>query len=218
MRSFRMETILSNSSSRSPSSSAVFFASASVEMLLVMQRKFIWFTTLNIFSAFCVQLLSKFIYERIPHESNSYRTGAGEVYFTYVDMRDTQHIDSAIKENTKLIYCETPTNPMMNLVDLAAISKIARSTNLVSVVDNTFMSPYFQNPLDFGIDIVLHSATKYIGGHSDVIGGGVITSVEEYAEKIKIYQNTARAVPGPWDVWLLVRSVKKLWLRMEAHN
>jgi len=140
------------------------------------------------------------------------------VEFTYVDMRDTKHIESAIKENTRLVYCETPTNPMMNLVDLRAVSKIARSTNLISVVDNTFMSPYFQNPLDMGIDIVLHSATKYIGGHSDVIGGVVITSIEEHAERIKFYQNSAGAVPGPWDVWLLLRSVKTLALRMEAHN
>src|SRR5947209_7010435 len=138
--------------------------------------------------------------------------------FTYVDMREAKHIESAIRENTKLIYCETPTNPMMNLVDLQAVGKIGRSTNLITVVDNTFMSPYFQNPLDFGIDIVLHSATKYIGGHSDVIGGVVITSIDQYAEKIKFYQNAAGAVPGPWDVWLLLRSVKTLALRMQAHN
>jgi cystathionine gamma-lyase len=140
------------------------------------------------------------------------------VEFTYVDMRNWKNIEEAIKANTKLIYCETPTNPMMNLVDLSAVSKIARSTNLISVVDNTFMSPYFQNPLDQGIDIVLHSATKYIGGHSDVIGGAVVTTQEKLAEKIKFYQNSAGGVPGPWDVWLLLRSVKTLALRMEAHN
>jgi cystathionine gamma-lyase len=138
--------------------------------------------------------------------------------FSYVDMRDEKNIDAAIRQNTKLVYCETPTNPMMNLVDLEAVAKMARSTNLISVVDNTFMSPYFQNPLDLGIDITLHSATKYIGGHSDVIGGAVITSNEHLAERIKFYQNSAGAVPGPWDVWLLLRSVKTLALRMEAHN
>jgi cystathionine gamma-lyase len=140
------------------------------------------------------------------------------VEFTYVDMRNETNIESAIRPNTKLIYCETPTNPMMNLVDLAAVSTFAKAKNLISVVDNTFMSPYFQNPLDMGIDIVLHSATKYIGGHSDVIGGAVITSNASYAERIKFYQNSAGAVPGPWDVWLLLRSVKTLALRMEAHN
>src|SRR5579872_868809 len=140
------------------------------------------------------------------------------IEFTYVDMRESKNIAAAIKANTKLIYCETPTNPMMNLVDLRAVSKIAKAKNLISVVDNTFMSPYFQNPLDMGIDIVLHSATKYIGGHSDVIGGVVITAIEKLAERIKFYQNSAGGVPGPWDVWLLLRSVKTLALRMEAHN
>ena len=140
------------------------------------------------------------------------------IEFTYVDMRESKNIEAAIKTNTKLIYCETPTNPMMNLVDLAAVSKIAKGKHLISVVDNTFMSPYFQNPLDLGIDIVLHSATKYIGGHSDVIGGVVITADQHLAENIKFYQNSAGAVPGPWDVWLLLRSVKTLAIRMEAHQ
>ncbi|MEP7235915.1 MAG: PLP-dependent aspartate aminotransferase family protein [Ignavibacteriota bacterium] len=140
------------------------------------------------------------------------------IEFSYVDMRETKNIELAIKANTKLIYCETPTNPMMNIVDLAEVGKIAKATNIISVVDNTFMSPYFQNPLDLGIDIVLHSATKYIGGHSDVIGGAVITANSGYAEKIKFYQNSAGGVPGPWDVWLLLRSVKTLAIRMEAHN
>ena len=140
------------------------------------------------------------------------------IEFSYVDMRKAENIENAIKTNTELIYCETPTNPMMNLVDLEAVSKIAKAKNLISVVDNTFMSPYFQNPLDLGIDIVLHSATKYIGGHSDVIGGAVITANSDLAEKIKFYQNSAGGVPGPWDVWLLLRSVKTLAIRMEAHN
>jgi len=140
------------------------------------------------------------------------------IEFSYVDMREPKNIENAIKANTKLIYCETPTNPMMNLVDLTAVSKIAKAKNLISIVDNTFMSPYFQNPLDLGIDIVLHSATKYIGGHSDVIGGAVITTNPDLAEKIKFYQNSAGGVPGPWDVWLLLRSVKTLGIRMEAHN
>jgi len=140
------------------------------------------------------------------------------IEFSYVDMRDPKNIEAAIKANTKMIYCETPTNPMMNLVDLSAVSKIARGKHLISVVDNTFMSPYFQNPLDLGIDIVLHSATKYLGGHSDVIGGAVITGDAHLAEKIKFYQNSAGGVPGPWDAWLLLRSVKTLAIRMEAHQ
>ncbi len=140
------------------------------------------------------------------------------IEFSYVDMREPKNIETAIKPNTKLIYCESPTNPMMNLVDLGAVSNIAKGKHLISVVDNTFMSPYFQNPLDLGIDIVLHSATKYIGGHSDVIGGAVLTSDSHLAEKIKFYQNSAGGVPGPWDVWLLLRSVKTLAIRMEAHQ
>ncbi len=140
------------------------------------------------------------------------------ITFSYVDMRDLQNVKNAITPNTKLIYCETPTNPMMNLTDLAELSAIAKEHQCISVVDNTFMSPYFQNPLDLGIDIVVHSATKYLGGHSDVIGGAVVTIDATLAEKIKFYQNSAGAVPGPWDCWLLLRSVKTLAIRMDAHS
>jgi cystathionine beta-lyase/cystathionine gamma-synthase len=140
------------------------------------------------------------------------------ISFTYVDMRDPANIEAAITPQTKMIYSETPTNPMMNLTDLTALAKIAKKHGCLSVVDNTFMSPYLQNPLDHGIDIVLHSATKYIGGHSDVIGGAVVTSNVQAAEQIKFYQNSAGGVPGPWDVWLLLRSVKTLAIRMDAHN
>lgn len=140
------------------------------------------------------------------------------VEFSYVDMRDMTNVISHIQPNTKLIYSETPTNPMMNLVDLAALGTLAKQHGLISVVDNTFMSPYFQNPLDHGIDIVVHSVTKYIGGHSDLVGGAVITSNTAYAERIKFYQNSAGAIQSPFDSWLLLRSVKTLALRMEAHN
>ncbi len=139
------------------------------------------------------------------------------VMFSYVDMRDVKNIESAIKPNTRLIYCETPTNPMMNLTDLAELARLAKPRGISTVVDNTFMSPYLQNPLDHGIDIALHSATKYIGGHSDLIGGAVITSDAEIAEQFKFYQNSVGAVPGPFDCWLLLRSVKTLALRMSAH-
>jgi cystathionine beta-lyase/cystathionine gamma-synthase len=144
--------------------------------------------------------------------------------FSFVDMSrigpigQIGPIGAAIKKNTRLIYCETPTNPMMNLVDLAAVAEVAKGAGLMSVVDNTFMSPYLQNPLDFGIDVVLHSATKYLGGHSDVIGGVVVTSNEEISAKIKFYQNAYGAIASPFDSWLMLRSVKTLALRMRAHS
>lgn len=140
------------------------------------------------------------------------------IEFSYVDMHKEVNIEAEVRPNTTLIYAETPTNPMMNLVDLEALSEFAKSKGLLTVVDNTFMSPYFQNPLDLGIDIVVHSVTKYIGGHSDLVGGVVVTSNDAIAEKIKFYQNSAGAVQGPMDSWLLLRSVKTLALRMEAHN
>jgi cystathionine gamma-lyase len=140
------------------------------------------------------------------------------IEFSYVDMRDIANIDHAVRPNTKMIYSETPTNPMMNLTDLGALADFAKKHKLTSIVDNTFMSPYFQNPLDHGIDIVVHSATKYIGGHSDLVGGCLVTNRSDIAEKIKFYQNSAGAVPGPWDCWLLLRSVKTLAIRMEAHS
>jgi cystathionine gamma-lyase len=105
----------------------------------------------------------------------------------------------------------------MNLTDLEGLVKIGNAHGCITVVDNTFMSPYLQNPLDFGISIVVHSATKYLGGHSDVIGGAVVTSDAALAEQIKFYQNSAGGVPGPWDCWLLLRSVKTLAIRMDAH-
>jgi cystathionine beta-lyase/cystathionine gamma-synthase len=139
------------------------------------------------------------------------------IEFSYVDMGNIGQIGTMITPNTRLIYAETPTNPMMNLTDLAALGKLGRERGILTVVDNTFMSPYLQNPLDFGIDVVLHSATKYIGGHSDVLGGALVTSNAEIAEKIKFYQNAYGAVPAPFDCWLLLRSVKTLALRMRAH-
>jgi cystathionine beta-lyase/cystathionine gamma-synthase len=139
------------------------------------------------------------------------------VEFSYVDMRQIGLIGPIISPKTRLIYAETPTNPMMNLTDLGALATLAKERGLMTIVDNTFMSPYLQNPLDFGIDIVVHSSTKYIGGHSDVIGGAVITSNAEYAAQIKFYQNAYGAVPSPFDCWLLLRSVKTLALRMRAH-
>lgn len=138
--------------------------------------------------------------------------------FSWVDTSDEKNIRAAIKPNTKMLYVETPTNPMLTITDLQAVASIAKEHKLISVVDNTFMSPYFQTPLDFGVDIVLHSTTKYINGHSDVIGGVVITSNEELKEKLKFLQNSIGAVPSPFDCWLVLRSTKTLALRMRQHN
>jgi cystathionine beta-lyase/cystathionine gamma-synthase len=140
------------------------------------------------------------------------------VEFSYVDMRNVDNIRNAIMDKTKLIYTETPTNPMMNITDLAAVAALGKEKSIYTAVDNTFMSPYLQTPLDFGIDIVLHSVTKYIGGHSDLVGGAIVTSNTTLAEQIKFYQNAAGGVPGPFDCWLQLRSVKTLALRMKAHT
>ena len=138
--------------------------------------------------------------------------------FSWIDTSDYEAIGAALKPNTKMIFVETPTNPMLTLTDLDMISDIARVNKLISVCDNTFMSPYFQNPLDMGIDIVVHSTTKYINGHSDAIGGFAATSNPEIAEQLKFIQNSVGAVPSPFDCYLVLRSTKTLALRMERHN
>ena len=141
-----------------------------------------------------------------------------DLEFSWVDTSDTSNIKKAIKKNTKMVFVETPTNPMLILTDLAEVAKISKENNFISVVDNTFASPYFQNPLKFGIDIVLHSQTKYINGHSDVIGGILVTSNEKLHERLRYIQNAAGAVPSPFDCWLILRSTKTLAVRMEKHN
>jgi cystathionine gamma-lyase len=138
--------------------------------------------------------------------------------FTYVDARYVKNIESAIKKNTKMIWLETPTNPLMKLCDIKAISKIARERDIITVVDNTFMTPYFQNPLDLEADITLHSTTKYLGGHSDVVGGAVMLSNSELYTKLKFNQNAIGAVPSPFDCFLVLRGTKTLAIRMEKHN
>lgn len=135
-----------------------------------------------------------------------------------VDLNDLDAVRAAFRPNTKMMWIETPTNPLMKVVDLAALAGIARERGVQSIVDNTFLSPYFQNPLDLGIDIVMHSTTKYINGHSDVVGGGVVVKDEELGNKIYFLQNSQGAVPGPWDCFLTLRGVKTLALRMEEHN
>jgi cystathionine gamma-lyase len=140
------------------------------------------------------------------------------VDFTPVDSSDPQRVEDAVRPNTKLIHLETPTNPMMKLCDLRAIADIARRRNLHVAVDNTFASPYNQRPLELGAHMVVHSSTKYLNGHSDVIGGIVITNDENIAGELRFLQKAAGAVPGPWDSWLVMRGVKTLHVRMRAHN
>ena len=135
----------------------------------------------------------------------------------YVDCREPKNFESAITKNTKLIWIETPTNPMLRLCDIKTISEISKSKKIILCVDNTFASPYFQNPLDLGAEIVVHSTTKYIGGHSDVVGGAVILNDKDLYEKIKFYQNAIGGTPGPFDSWLVLRGIKTLAVRMKKH-
>ncbi len=137
---------------------------------------------------------------------------------TYADVDDIDTFRKAIRKNTKLIWIETPTNPLVKIVDVKKLSEIAHAENLLLAVDNTFASPYFQKPLSLGADIVVHSTTKYISGHSDIIGGAVVTSDGRLYEDLKFYQNAAGAVPGPWDCWLVLRGIKTLAIRMRQHE
>jgi cystathionine beta-lyase/cystathionine gamma-synthase len=150
------------------------------------------------------------IFERIMRRYN--------VDTSYVTANVVSEYEQAIRPNTRLIWLETPTNPLLQLADIRAIAEVAHKHNILLVVDNTFSSPYFQQPLELGADIVLHSTTKYINGHSDVIGGAVITNDDEVYQAIKFHQNAAGAVPGPFDVWLTLRGVKTLALRMKQHE
>jgi cystathionine gamma-lyase len=145
------------------------------------------------------------------------RKRSSNLDFSFVDMTDTDRIVSAIKPNTKMIWVETPTNPMLRIVDLTSIARIAAEYGLITVCDNTFASPYIQRPLDFGIDIVVHSATKYLNGHSDVVGGVVVVKRDELAERLAYLQNAVGAIAGPFDSFLALRALKTLHLRMERH-
>jgi len=138
--------------------------------------------------------------------------------FTFVDGGDTAAVAAAVTPKTKMVYAETPTNPMMRLCDLAATGEIARKAGALFVVDNTFATPFFQQPLQFGADIVLHSTTKYLNGHSDMVGGLLVTSKDELAERLGFIQNSSGAVPGPFDCWLALRGTKTLALRMRQHD
>lgn len=138
--------------------------------------------------------------------------------FTWVKGTDPQAFAAAIKPNTKVMWLETPTNPMVSIIDIAAITKIAKSAGVTSVVDNTFATPYFQSPLDLGADLVVHSTTKYIGGHSDVVGGAIMGNSTNLYDQLYFVQKSVGAVPSPFDCWLSLRGLKTLALRMERHS
>lgn len=137
--------------------------------------------------------------------------------FHFVEMDDINSVESLINENTKMIWVETPTNPMMNIIDIKAVAKLAKSYNILSAVDNTFSSPYLQTPLDLGADLVVHSITKFIGGHSDVVMGAIVLNDEKLANKLYFIQNSCGAVPGPQDCFLVLRGIKTLHIRMDRH-
>ena len=137
---------------------------------------------------------------------------------TFVDTGDLSNVEAAIKENTKAIFLETPTNPLLKVTDIEAIAKYAKEKGLLTIVDNTFMTPYFQQPIALGADIVVHSATKYLGGHSDVVAGLAVVNSKQLASELHFVQNSVGAVLGPQDSWLLMRGIKTLGLRMEEHN
>lgn len=138
--------------------------------------------------------------------------------FSYIDMTDIRDVESSVLPNTRMVFTETPTNPMMSISDIRAIAGIARQAGAISVVDNTFASPYLQRPLELGADVVVHSATKYLGGHSDLVHGIVATRNQHIADQLKFLQNTAGAVPGPFECWLCLRSAKTLHVRMDRHS
>jgi cystathionine gamma-lyase len=139
------------------------------------------------------------------------------INFHFIPMQDAENIRNYVNDKTKMIWVETPTNPLLNIIDIEACAKISKEHKLTLVVDNTFASPYLQNPLDWGADIVLHSATKYLGGHSDVVHGALIMNDAGLEERLRFIQNSCGAVPGPHDCWLVLRGIKTLHVRMQRH-
>jgi len=140
------------------------------------------------------------------------------VDLTVVDMRDAARVRRAMRRSTRVVWIETPSNPMLKVLDVAAITKIARQGRALSLVDNTFASPYLQQPIKLGADLVLHSTTKYVGGHSDVVGGALVGNDPELRARLAFVQNAAGGVPGPLDAWLVLRGAKTLAVRMERHS
>jgi cystathionine gamma-synthase len=161
----------------------------------------------------------------IPHDAygGTFRLvdkvlGPWGITHTPVDLADVAALRAALRPDTRVIWCETPTNPLLGIADIAAVADVAREAQARLVVDNTFASPYLQAPLTLGADVVLHSTTKYIGGHSDVVGGALITSDDALAEQLLFTQNAVGSVPSPFDAWLTLRGVKTLAVRMERHS
>ena len=157
------------------------------------------------------------LYGGTPRLFNNVMADFG-LQFSYVDSSDVKNVERAIRKNTQMVYVETPTNPLMRLSDLAAISEICRHKKVALVVDNTFMSPYFQQPLALGADMVVHSTTKFLNGHSDGLGGVVVCAKQEHAEKLAFLQKAAGAILSPFECWLVLRGVKTLAARMEIHD
>ncbi len=139
------------------------------------------------------------------------------IEFTFLDQTDSDQVERAVRQNTKIIWIETPSNPLLKITDIEKLSSIASKHDCLAVVDNTFASPYLQRPLALGSGIVLHSTTKYLGGHSDVIGGALVTNQEELFEQLKFFQNAVGAIPGPMDCYLVLRGIKTLPMRLEKH-
>ena len=149
---------------------------------------------------------------------NKVRKRSANLDFTYLDLTDTTKFEKAIKPNTRMVWIETPSNPLLKIIDLDAIGKVARQHNIIAVSDNTFASPWIQRPLEFGFDIVVHSATKYLNGHSDIVGGvAVVGQKKELADQMAFLQNSVGGIAGPFDSFLVLRSLKTLALRMERH-
>ena len=157
------------------------------------------------------------VYGGVPRLFNQVLVNYG-LEFSYVDTSNASLVERAIRKNTKYVYVETPTNPLMTFSDLEAIAKICRRKGVELIVDNTFMSPYFQRPMELGADMVLHSTTKFLNGHSDGLGGVIVCSTKEQAEQLAFIQKSAGAILSPFESWLILRGVKTLAVRMEQHN
>jgi cystathionine gamma-lyase/cystathionine beta-lyase/cystathionine gamma-lyase/homocysteine desulfhydrase len=157
------------------------------------------------------------LYGGVPRLFNQVLANFG-MQFTYVDTSDAKNVDRAIRKNTRMVYVETPTNPLMSLSDIAAASQVCRRRKVELVVDNTFMSPYFQQPIALGADMVVHSTTKFLNGHSDGLGGVVVCTTKEQADKLAFVQKAAGAILSPFECWLVLRGVKTLAARMEQHD
>ncbi|MGA1984900.1 MAG: PLP-dependent aspartate aminotransferase family protein [Candidatus Sulfotelmatobacter sp.] len=157
------------------------------------------------------------LYGGTPRLFNQVMAGFG-LEFSYIDTTEAENVERAIRKNTRMVYVETPTNPLMRLSDLAAISQICRRKKVALVVDNTFMSPYFQQPLALGADMVVHSTTKFLNGHSDGLGGVVMCAKQEHADQLAFLQKAAGAILSPFECWLVLRGVKTLAARMEIHD